>query len=206
MFTLPWSPALSAVFVVTGVVCVLHLAQSLRAVAGVHVHHDHDVPVGTAVHVDHLVMSLAMLLMIWRPVGTAGTWVQSVVFTAFAALMLVSVSRAHDAVQRVDLLGHVVLNAAMVWMLAAMPLLMGQPMSTPSDPHAAHHGGSMDTMAMQLTPTPAWAAVANGVVIAISVLVALWWLVRLARDRGHRLHAGCHLLMGAGMASMLALM
>lgn len=206
MFTLPWSLALSAVFVVTGVVCGIHLARTWGAAAGAHGRHDHGALVARAVHVDHLVMSLAMLLMIWRPVGTAGTWMQSAVFTAFAALMLVSVPRAHDAAQRVDLVGHAVLNAAMVWMLATMPLLMGHPMSTPSDPHAAHHGGSMDTMAMQLNPTPTWATVATGITIAISVLVALWWLVRLARDRGHRLHAGCYLVMGAGMASMLALM
>lgn len=206
MFTLPWSLALSAIFVVTGAVCVLHLAQSLRPATEPLGDHGHGGPVAVTVHVDHLVMSLAMLLMIWRPVGSVGTWAQIVVFAAFAVLLLVALLRAHGAAHRVDLAGHAALNAAMVWMLGTMPLLMGRSASASSDPHAAHHGGSMGSMAMQPTPTPAWASVGTGIAIAICVLVALWWLVRLARDRGHRLHAGCHLLMGAGMALMLALM
>nr|WP_281392021.1 DUF5134 domain-containing protein [Brachybacterium halotolerans] len=184
------------------------MAQARRSVGTSDPHHAaHQGPVATAVHVNHLVMSLAMLLMVWRPVGQVGTWVQVIIFSVFGVLMLAGLPSVHGWVERVGVFTHLVLNAAMVWMLLAMPLLMGHAMDMSSDEHAAHHGGgSMDSMPMQMTPAPAWATTVNWVAVSLSFVVAVWWLVRILRERGHRVHAACHLLMAAGMALMLALM
>ncbi|UEJ82794.1 DUF5134 domain-containing protein [Brachybacterium halotolerans subsp. kimchii] len=208
MIEAPYSVLLSVIFVATAVICVLHLAQARGAVSAADPHHAaHQGPVATAVHVNHLIMSLAMLLMVWRPVGQVGTWVQVIIFSVFGVLMLAGLPSVHGWIERVGVLTHLVLNAAMVWMLLAMPLLMGHSMEMSSDEHAAHHGGgSMGSMPMQMTPTPAWASTVNWVAVGLSFVVAVWWLVRLLRERGHRVHAACHLLMAAGMALMLALM
>mgnify|MGYP004171193529 CR=1 FL=1 len=52
------------------------------------------------------------------------TWAQIALFAIFALALLSALARAHGFPHRVELVGHVVLNAAMIWMLAAMPLLM----------------------------------------------------------------------------------
>ncbi|MGP5597345.1 DUF5134 domain-containing protein, partial [Brachybacterium alimentarium] len=77
---------------------------------------------------NHLVMSLAMLLMVWRPVGTAGTWIQVALFALFGVVMLLGLPTVHAVGERVAVVSHVMLNAAMIWMLLAMPLLMGHDM------------------------------------------------------------------------------
>lgn len=208
MIETPWSFVLTAIFLVTAVLCALHLTQSRSASAAAtvgSVHAAHHGPIATAVHVNHLVMSLAMLLMVWRPVGTAGTWVQVTTFALFGVLMLIGLPSVLRTVDRVGLASHVVLNAAMIWMLLAMPLLMGHAMGSSTDAHAAHHG-SGDAMAVVMTPTPGWVAVVNWVAVVLSAVVAVWWLERLFRAPSHRVHSACHLLMAAGMALMLPLM
>jgi len=206
----PWSFVLTAIFLATAVLCALHLAQSRRAPAAMtteSVHDSHNGPIATAVHVNHLVMSLAMLLMVWRPVGTAGTWIQVALFALFGVVMLLGLPTVHAVGERVAVVSHVMLNAAMIWMLLAMPLLMGHDMGGPVDAHAGHHGGGTgDEMAMEMTPTPAWVEAVNWGAVVLSAVIAVWWLVRLLRDPAHRAHSACHLLMAAGMALMLALM
>ncbi|MFJ6044881.1 DUF5134 domain-containing protein [Brachybacterium paraconglomeratum] len=161
----------------------------------------------TAVHVNHLVMSLAMLLMVWRPVGTAGTWIQVALFALFTVVMLLGLPTVHGVSERVGVVNHVVLNSVMIWMLLAMPLLMGHAMGGSADAHAGHHGGGTgDEMAMEMAPAPAWAEAVNWGAVVLSAVITTWWLVRLLRDPGHRAHSACHLLMAAGMALMLALM
>ena len=209
MFDASWSLVMTAVFLTTAVLCGLHLAQSARPAAplpGSAAHAAHRGPVATTVHVNHLVMSLAMLLMVWRPVGGAGTWAQVAIFVLFTLLMLVGLPTLQGLPTRAGLLSHVVLNAAMIWMLLAMPLLMGHAEHGGADEHAAHHGGAGTAAAVAAAPVPAWAATVNGAAVVLSALVAVWWLGRLLRERGHRVHSACHLLMGGGMALMLALM
>ncbi|MGP5099887.1 DUF5134 domain-containing protein, partial [Brachybacterium alimentarium] len=129
---------------------------------------------------NHLVMSLAMLLMVWRPVGTAGTWMQVAIFALFDILMLIGLPSVRSAAERVGLASHAVLNAAMIWMLLAMPLLMGHSMGGSADAHATHHGGGSGD-AMEMTPTPTWATGANWVTVVLSAVIAAWWLGRLFR-------------------------
>ncbi|QHC02304.1 DUF5134 domain-containing protein [Epidermidibacterium keratini] len=149
-------------------------------------------------------MSVAMIVMIWWPAGTTGTWVQVVVFAVIGAAVLVGGLRATRWPVRVDSVAHVLLTGAMIWMLAAMPLIMGHAPSS----GGGHHGAavvatSATTPAMS---TPAAVAVITWSLVAVSVVCGLWWLRRLfAAPRGV-LHAGCHVLMAGGMALMLAVM
>ena len=66
--------------------------------------------------------------------------------------------------------------------------------------------GAETAAAVAVLPVPAWATTVNAAAMALSALVALWWLGRLLRESEHRAHSACHLLMGGGMALMLALM
>lgn len=78
----------------------------------------------TIIEVNHLVMSVAMIFMIWVTVIDAVTWAQVTVFAIFALALLPVLLQQGEAAQRVSLAGHPILNAAMIWMLLAMPLLM----------------------------------------------------------------------------------
>ena len=208
MIETPWSFALPAIFLATAILCALHLAQTRGAAAApMNPHARHESAISTAVHVNHLVMSLAMLLMVWRPVGTAGTWVQVAIFTLFGALMLSGIFAEVSVSERISLSRHTSLNVTMIWMLLAMPMLMAHPRDGSGDVHAAHHGGaSADPASIPPVTAPAWASGASWAAIGVSGLVAVWWAVRLLREPGHRVHAACHLLMAAGMSLMLALM
>ncbi|MDN5686871.1 MAG: DUF5134 domain-containing protein [Brachybacterium sp.] len=210
MIKTPWSLLLTAIFLATTVLCSVHLAQSRgtsTARPGRSPHAAHDGPVATTVHVNHLVMSLAMLLMVWRPVGTVGTWVQVTIFAFFGVLMLLGLPTVRGIGERIGTAGHVALTAAMIWMLLAMPLLMGHAVGSSGDAHAGHHGGGSDgAAAMDMIPTPAWASGVNWAAVVLSAVVSAWWLGRLLGHPAHRVHSACHLLMGAGMALMLALM
>lgn len=204
----PWSFALTAIFLATAVLCALQLAHSRDASAGdSRARSRRDGAISTAVHLNHLVMSLAMLLMVWLPVGAVGTWVQVVIFALFGLLMLSGLPSEASANARIGLSSHVLLNVAMIWMLLAMPLLMGHARGDSDGANAAHHGDVPDdAMAMETLAPPAWASGVNYAAVALSALIALWWTTRLLREPGHRLHTACHLLMAGGMYLMLALM
>lgn len=197
MIDAPWNIVLTLLFVFTGAVCARELIVRRgrpRTQAGVS---DEAV-----IDITHLVMSAAMILMLWVTVIDAITWAQVALFVIFGLALVPAFRSRRDTAARISLAGHVLLDAAMIWMLAAMPLLMSD-MPMAAGGHAAHHGG----MAMaEPTPTPVWADAVNAVFIVLCLAVALWWAVRLVRARGHRLHACCHLLMAAGMAGMLWLM
>lgn len=197
---------LTAIFASTGVFCLV------MWVGGRHGGHGDGADGARLVHANHALMSVAMLVMVWRPSGTAGSWVQVAVFAALGVALGVSAARTPDLLGRTSWISHLVLNAAMVWMLAAMPMLMGHAVAgSDGDAHAGHdHGGhgsgGMDLGSMAGQSAPGWAAGVNGVAIAAGVVVAVWWLVQAATRPGHRLHSLCHALMGAGMAIMLAAM
>lgn len=97
------------------------------------------------------------------------------------------------------------MNAGMLWMLAAMPL-MGTSMVATGGDHAGHGSPStapMETMAMF---TPEWVSGLNAAAVVLMASVAVWWLTRSIRSEGSRIHHCCHALMGAGMGLMLAVM
>ncbi|MFS2243016.1 MULTISPECIES: DUF5134 domain-containing protein [unclassified Microbacterium] len=201
MIASPWDLILTVVFFATGLICLGDLiARRIRRPA-----RTEDLADEELIDINHAVMSAAMILMTWVTVLDAVTWAQIALFAIFALALLPALARAHGFPHRVELVGHVVLNAAMIWMLAAMPLLMaGMDMGGDGgSAHAGHHGGGDE---MGLMATPVWADVVNTAFIVACTLGAAWWLYRAAVARGHRMHALCHALMAAGMGAMLWLM
>lgn len=154
------------------------------------------------VHANHLVMSIGMVLMVWIDVGTVATWLEVGFFTVLAVIIVVGMVRAQGPASAIGLSSHLALNAAMVWMLLAMPLLMGHQMHTGS----GHGAGSEMAHGMAMAPTPDWVVAVNRVAITLSVLAAARWIVLLVRSRRVGLHTLCHAVMGLGMALMLVLM
>lgn len=201
MIATPWDLILTVVFLITGVICLVDfLARHAKPRQGGGEWGDGDV-----VDINHAVMSAAMILMIWVAVIDAVTWAQVVLFAIFAVSLVISLVRATRASSRVDLAGHIMLNGAMAWMLAAMPLLMaGMDMGDAEGAEAGgHHGGGEGAT---FAATPAWADTVNLLFVIACGAYTLWWLYRAATTRGHRLHAFCHALMAAGMGVMLWLM
>lgn len=201
MIISPWDLILTIVFVITGLICLGDLiARRAGRPARSEGLADEEL-----IDINHAVMSAAMILMTWVMVIDAATWAQIALFAIFALALLPALSRADGFAPRVETLGHIVLNAAMIWMLAAMPLLMaGADMGGGGgSAHAGHHDGGDGPMLMA---TPVWADVVNAVFIIACIAGMLWWLYRAVAARGHRLHALCHALMAAGMGLMLWLM
>ncbi|HAN25639.1 MAG: DUF5134 domain-containing protein [Microbacterium sp.] len=197
MFSPLWSAVFTILFSVTGVVSLVSLVRTRRAAPA-------GTPFGTTevVEIAHLLMSIAMVAMVWWAAGAELTWAQIAVFAVVAIALLVSLPQATSRAGRVDLAGHAVVTGAMVWMLVAMPALMGSGGDGASGHH--HSGGAADAAAPAATPE--WIVVLNGVVIAVVAAFAVWWIVGLVRSSHHRARHVCHALMAGGMAVMLAVM
>nr|WP_256415644.1 DUF5134 domain-containing protein [Frigoribacterium sp. CFBP 13712] len=160
---------------------------------------------GELVDVNHGVMSIAMIAMTWFFAMDVVTWAQVLLFAILGLSLVPPLLRASSRRARTDLAGHIALDVAMIWMLAAMPLLMAGAMSPGGGSVHAEHAGA-DAGADMLTATPIWADVVNVLFVVVSVAAALWWLVQMFVSRGHRVHLLCHVVMAAGMAWMLVLM
>lgn len=203
MISSPVNWIFTFLFAATGLYCLWNLARARRAATS----RERSGGLSTAevVDVNHVVMSAAMILMVWVAVGDAVLWMQVAVF-AVLALSLIPGLRSAAGKQRVDVVAHIGLDGAMIWMLIAMPALMAGMDMGGSGGDSHHSGHTGDDMSMGMSSTPGWVDVTNWAFVAACVAVALWWLVRLLGGRDHRLHALCHLLMGAGMAAMLVAM
>jgi len=196
MLTAPWNLILTAVFAFTGAYCLVLLVTH-RPPRGAR---PGPVLEATVIHLMHLVMSVGMIAMCWMmAIPAASNWAQIVVFTVLALALVPGVWKTPLLARRVDLAGHIWLAAAMVWMIAAMPLLM-------VDMGSGEHGGAGDGEMMIHVLTPLWADVVNLVCVAGSAALALWWAYRATKISVGRVHALCHCLMAAGMAAMLLLM
>ncbi|MFE6650379.1 DUF5134 domain-containing protein, partial [Nocardioides sp. NPDC057772] len=95
-------------------------------------------------HINHTVMSAAMILMIWVIVRDVAVWVQVGLFVILTLALLPALRRTSSRARRTDVVGHLALNAAMIWMLAAMPLLMADAHAagTHTAGHAGHSGAA----------------------------------------------------------------
>jgi len=193
----PWVPVLTIVFLLTGLVCVGDLVIRRRGVPRDQAFSDAEL-----VDINHCVMSVAMILMAWLMVDGPVAWAQVAIFGILVLALLPGYGRARGTSERVDVLGHVTQNLAMIWMLAAMPTLMSELGVGGGSGHA--HG--VAAAGAEPTPTPAWADMTNVVFVALSTAGALWWLYRAATTSGHRLHLLSYGVMSAGMATMLLLM
>ncbi|MFY1650331.1 DUF5134 domain-containing protein [Solwaraspora sp. WMMB762] len=154
------------------------------------------------IDVNHCGMSAAMILMVWLMVDGPLAWAQVAIFGILALALLPGYGRARGRSERVDVLGHVTQNLAMIWMLAAMPTLMSELGIGGGSGHV--HG--VAAAGATPTPTPAWADLTNVVFVVLSAAGALWWLYRAATTSHHRLHLLSYGVMSAGMAMMLLLM
>lgn len=203
MIVAPWNIILTVVFVYTGVVCAIDLIARLRRPR-----HGHGSGGQVLIDVNHILMSAAMIWMSWSMESELALWLQTALFAALTVALLLLLPKASTPAQRVDLGGHLALNAAMIWMLAAMPLLMAEMAMGEMDMGGTEMGGmdmSGGTDAPMMT-TPMWVDIVNVVFVALSIGAMLWWILRAVAVKGHRLHASCHAVMGAGMAAMLVLM
>lgn len=201
MLTDPWNLILTVVFVFTGIYCLVRLIAHRSAPPGIRLGPEFE---STAIHLMHLVMSVGMIAMCWfMMIPAALNWAQIVVFTVLALMLIPGLWRTPRLPRRVDLGGHIWLAAAMVWMIAAMPLLMAD---MGDAEHGGAHGDAADGVIMMAMTTPLWVDIINMAFVAGSAAIALWWALRAATVRGDRLHALCHCLMAAGMTAMLLLM
>lgn len=213
MISFPVNVALTAAFGATGLYCLFHLLSTRRrdAASGSQPLTDAQV-----VDVNHVIMSAAMTVMTWVMIGDVLLWAQVVLFVVLAVSLLLNWQRATRAVDRVDVAGHVLMDAAMIWMLAAMPLLMagmdhahetghGSGHGSGHSDHGSHagHGGhAMETS----TATPAWADVVNVGFVVVCGVATMWWLFQVVGVSRHRWHSACHALMAAAMGVMLVAM
>jgi hypothetical protein len=216
------SVVFTVVFAATGLYALARLA---RLLAG-------EVAVGDRlVELFHLAMSLAMIAMAWAYTGgpeTPGGRTEVVVFGAFTVWFAYRAT-VRDAAHSPLANGyHVAMGAAMTWMVAAMPLIMGS--SHAGSSGGGHHGGSAPVESAEPVappaPAPGWVVVVTIAFVVLSVAAAAWWAARAVRagdqgghadaggtvltrttvTRSARLEAGCHVLMSLGMGGMLVAM
>jgi hypothetical protein len=188
MIPIAWSVALTAVFVVSGLYCLWRVAAGRGR------------GMDLVVDVNHVLMSPAMLLMVWWPSVTGSTWVQLVAFSGLALVFFRDMSRAHEVSARTAALLHGGMNLGMVWMLAVgMSSMSGMP------DMAEMAGMDMDHTG-HLTGAEAWGALLSWPIAGLLALSAGWWFVRAVRVPGHRILCCCHGMAAGGMAAMVALM
>ncbi len=165
----------------------------------------------TVLRLNHTAMSAAMILMIWVIVRDVAIWAQVALFAILTLALLPGLrgtSGTSSPSRRADVVGHLGLNAAMIWMLAAMPLLMTDAHATGTHTagHAGHSGAAAALPAAGAAAAPGWAIVVNSLFIMACGAGVVWWLLRAAVVREHRLPALGHGLMATGMGTMLLLM
>ncbi|WP_243790061.1 DUF5134 domain-containing protein [Saccharopolyspora gloriosae] len=181
--------------------------------------------------VSHLVMSLLMIAMTWPWGMSVPATPQVVLFSVatvwFVALTALRVPCAHGyGSPRLAHLHHAVMSAAMVWMVAMMPLLM----LGASDSGGGHHHHSMGVGGgAGVLAAPAAAETTPGAVVAISAVLAAFlvlssvaWISTAVDTARHTLNtadttgspadpratrlaldSACHGAMSIGMGAML---
>lgn len=204
MISFPLNVGLTIAFSLTGLYCLVHLLFSRARKAATLPGPLTDEEV---VDITHVIMSVAMIAMTWVMIGDVLLWAQVALFVMLSMSLIVRMARSSDSVARVDLSGHVLLNVAMIWMLAAMPLLMAGPGHDVGSRGSAHGGLGAEGMEAPLAATPGWADVVNVGFVVASGVVAAWWLARVASKRSqHRWHQACHAVIAMAMAVMLVTM
>lgn len=195
MISFPLNVVFTVAFAVTGLICLFHLLSTGQRGG---VDGTRRVKDGWAIDVNHMIMSAAMIWMTWVAIGSVLLWGLAAVFVVLILSLIPSWRRAASVGDRVNVLGHVLLDLAMIWMLVAMPLLMAG---------MGHGDGSgMGDMEMPMPGTPVWADVVNLGFVVICGIAAVWWLSQVVRGTRHRWHAACHVLMAVAMGVMLVAM
>ncbi len=164
-----------------------------------------------SIGLSHLLMSVAMLAMVWMWGGAGAQVVQLVVFGGFTLLFLLwagSASREGGRRAGVAFGYHALMAGSMVWMVAAMTIMTGHQWGVASAGH--HDAAALGTPELAATPgasaAPFWTvAVTLALVVGLLAAAASW--ARAARGRSRdRAGAVSHVLLSAGMAVMLLVM
>lgn len=143
----------------------------------------------------HVVMSAAMVVMTWTWYGSTGLWVQIALFTVFGAFFAVTAVRGIHCGRPGRVAGavHGLMAAAMVWMLAAMPVIMPTAVAASGggghEGHGGSHGahGASGTDHTMHAGQAGWAvAVTVGLCVALLVAAGFW----AARAVGRGARAG----------------
>ena len=167
--SLPLAWALTAVFAATGFYALARWATAVS---------ERRSAAHRTAELAHLLMSAAMVVMTWTWYGSAGLWTQIVLFSVLGVFFLVTASRGVPCGPsgRVAGAAHALMAAAMVWMLAAMPLIMASPPAAAGGGGAhAHHGGdTMDMSGAAHAAGPAGWAVAVTVAGRPGVKTSMW--------------------------------
>ncbi len=180
--TLSW--VFTAVFTLTGVYSLVRLGELASG---------SDRTGSRVAELSHLLMSIAMIAMAWAWVGgpsSVSGLVLIVVFGVFVVWFLGRLVWPAAGHPRVTEGYHLVTNAAMVWMVAAMPEIMAADMAA-----VGGHDQSSDGMAgmpgmggmpgtgvggSMPSSTPVWATVVSWVFIVLLVAAAVFWATRIA--------------------------
>lgn len=179
--SVPLSVALTVLFALSGGYSLLRWASLRAGVAG---HHGDQVA-----ELSHVLMSLGMIAMVWAYGGGTGDAVQLIAYLALSGYFLTRLVRGRTTGRPgCPAPGfHLLMSGSMVWMVAAMPLLMAGSVAGPSG------GMQMDGMTMggmtmggtgtgldarPVTATPGWAIALTWIFIAGLVLGAGFWLRR----------------------------
>jgi hypothetical protein len=180
VFGVPLSIAFTVVFLATGTYSLWRFARTIARPGA---------PAGArTVELLHLLMSIAMVAMAWGWSGGPATGsgiLQLVVFGVFTLVLGGELVIAPGHLHRAACAFHAVMAAAMVWMVATMPVLMGHMSDAggESADHAGHTGhtaagnamtgmAGMDMAAPATTP-PSWAVVGTWLVAALVLLSAV---------------------------------
>lgn len=200
MISFPVNVVLTVAFGLTGLYCVFHLFSTRRLSSATSSRSLTDTQV---IDVNHVIMSAAMILMTWVMIGDALLWMQVVLFAVLALSLVPNWARTHALVDRIDIAGHALLDLAMIWMLAAMPLLMAGMDHGGGTGHGDH--GAQDT-GTSVATTPVWADVVNAGFVVVCVVAGAWWIGRATMCSRRRWHLACYALMAAAMGVMLVAM
>lgn len=182
------SVALTVVFAVSGLYCLWRVASGRGR------------GIETVVDVNHVLMSPAMLLMLWLPSTPVITWLQIALFSGLALVFFRHLSTSDGVTARTGALLHGGMNLGMVWMLAVGLIGMAG-MSGMSGMSGMEHMAGMGHGGAQT-----WTGLLSWSVAGLLLLSAAWWFGRALRAAGHRVLCCCHGLTTGGMAAMLALM
>lgn len=178
----PLAWTLTALFTLTG--CYALIRWSTAVSAGRPAAH-------RTAELAHLVMSVAMVVMTWTWFGTTGLTVQIALFAVFGGFFVVTAVRGIHCGYPGRLAGaaHALMAAAMVWMLAAMPLIMPVAVSASDGGHGAHgghegHGGSGGADHAMHAGQAGWAVAVTVVLCGVLLVAAGFWAVRAVSGGG----------------------
>jgi hypothetical protein len=177
---------LTVLFAVTGGYALLRWAELRTEVTG---------RAGDQVaELAHLLMSIAMIAMTWGYATTTGTIAQIVLFAGLGGYFMVRWFASRCSASAGSCPGsvfHLLMCAAMVWMVVAMPWLMA---SASGSGGAAEGGaaGPMDGMVMPMSPAspasaaptagaPSWAGPITELIVLALLVAAGYWARTLVR-------------------------